>query len=94
MAALRRAIYLVPESPLAHFLMGELLLADGRRGEGRRRLEAAVRLLEGRSSDERLAGAEEWTVGMLRQAARTYLDTDSAGSAQRARAGGGSSREV
>jgi len=72
-AALGRAIYLVPDSASAHFLLGSLRLRQGKRREGRRSMETVVRLLQSVPRDEGLAGSDGLTAGRLLDMAQTYL---------------------
>jgi chemotaxis protein methyltransferase CheR len=74
MAALRRAIYLAPDSAPAHFLLGSLLLRQGKRRPGQRSLETAVSLLSRIPREETLPGCDGLTAGRLLQAARAHLE--------------------
>ncbi len=73
LAALRRALYLAPDSAPGHFLLGSLLLRRGERKQGRRSMEAVVTLLSAVSFDEPLPGGDGFTAGRLLDAARGYL---------------------
>ncbi len=73
--ALRRAIYLTPESVPAHFLLGSLLLQQGERRRGRRYMETVVRLLSPIPRDEAVAGGDGLTAGRLLETARAYLES-------------------
>ncbi len=74
LAALGRAIYLVPDSAPAHFLMGSLLVRQGKRREGRRSMETVVRLLQSVPRDEVLTGSEGLPAGRFLDTARAYLE--------------------
>lgn len=71
--ALRRAIYLAPDSAPAHFLLGSLLLQQGQRARGRRSMAIVVRLLSPVPRDEAVAGSDGLTAGRLLETARAYL---------------------
>lgn len=73
--ALRRALYLAPDSAPAHFLLGSLLLRQGQRQRGRRAMETVVRLLSALPGDELVAGSDGLTAGRLRETARAYLES-------------------
>ena len=72
--ALRRAIYLAPESAPAHFLLGSLLLRQGKRKRGQRSMEIVVSLLSPIPRDETVAGSDGLTAGRLLETARAYLE--------------------
>ena len=72
--ALRRAIYLAPDSAPAHFLLGSLLLRQGKRTQGRRSMETVVGLLSPLPRDMALAGGDGLTAGRLLETARAYLE--------------------
>lgn len=74
LAALGRAIYLVPDSAPAHFLLGSLRLRQGKRREGRRSMETVVSLLSSVPRDEAVSGSEGLTAGRLLDTARAYLE--------------------
>jgi chemotaxis protein methyltransferase CheR len=74
MAALRRAIYLAPDSAPAHFLLGSLLVRQGKRRQGQRSLETVVSLLSRIPRDEALPGGDGLTAGRLLDAARAHLE--------------------
>ncbi len=74
MEALRRAIYLAPESAPAHFLLGSLLLRQGKRKQGQRAMETVVSLLSPLARDEPVAGSDGLTAGRLLETARAYLE--------------------
>lgn len=74
MAALRRAIYLAPDSAPAHFLLGSLLLRQGQRRQGKRSLETVVSLLSRIPRDEALPGCDGLTAGRLLATARAHLE--------------------
>jgi chemotaxis protein methyltransferase CheR len=73
-AALRRAIYLAPDSAPAHFLLGSLLVRQGKRRQGQRSLETVVSLLSRIPRDEALPGGDGLTAGRLLDAARAHLE--------------------
>ncbi|MBI4637216.1 MAG: tetratricopeptide repeat protein [Candidatus Rokubacteria bacterium] len=72
--ALRRVIYLVPDSAPAHFLLGSLLLRQGQRQRARRSMETVVSLLSSAPRDEAVAGGDGLTAGRLVETARAYLE--------------------
>ncbi len=72
--ALRRAIYLAPDSAPAHFLLGSLLLRQGQEKRGRRCMETVVSLLSSIPRDEAVAGSDGLTAGRLLETARAYLE--------------------
>ena len=72
--ALRGALYLAPDSAPAHFLLGSLLLREGRRRRGRRCIETVVALLDPRPRDELVPGGDGLTAGRLLETARAYLE--------------------
>jgi chemotaxis protein methyltransferase CheR len=74
--ALRRVIYLVPDSAPAHFLLGSLWLRQGNRRRGRRCMETAVGLLESVPHDDTPAGGDGLTAGRLLELARAYLEIE------------------
>ncbi len=74
LAALRRAIYLAPDSAPAHFLLGSLLLRQGKRQSGQRSLETAVSLLSRIPRDAALPGCDGLTAGRLLDTARAHLE--------------------
>ena len=71
--ALRRALYLAPDSAPAHFLLGALLIRRGERRRGRRAMEAVLGLLERVPRDEVLPGSDGLTAGRLLETARAHL---------------------
>jgi chemotaxis protein methyltransferase CheR len=73
-AALRSAIFLAPDSPAAHFLLGGILVRRGALAQGRRSLEAAVALLEPLDPHAPAPGADGITAGALLDAARAHLE--------------------
>jgi chemotaxis protein methyltransferase CheR len=75
MTALRRAIYLTPNSTAAHFHLGSLLLQQGQQKQGRRCMETVVHLLKGVHHDEIVEGGDGLTAGRLREMATIYLET-------------------
>jgi chemotaxis protein methyltransferase CheR len=72
--ALRRAIYVVPDSPLAYFLLGSLLLQQGQRQQGKRSMETVVTLLYSVPRHAVVAGGDGITAGQLLETARMYLE--------------------
>lgn len=72
--AIRRAIYLAPDSPSAHFILGNLLLRQGQRVKARRSMETVVGLLDSVPSDQPVPGADGLTAGRLLETARAYLE--------------------
>ncbi len=75
LAALRHAIYLVPDSAPAHFLMGSLLMRQGERRRGRRCMETVMSLLTPLPRDEVLAAGDGLTAGRLMETARAYVES-------------------
>lgn len=73
--ALRRVIYLAPDSAPAHFLLGSLFFRQGEHRQGRRSLETVVSLLSSVPSDESVPGGDGLTAGRLLETARMYLAT-------------------
>jgi chemotaxis protein methyltransferase CheR len=72
--ALRGALYLAPDSASAHFLLGSLLLREGRPRRARRSIETVVALLDPRPRDELVPGGDGLTAGRLLETARAYLE--------------------
>jgi len=72
--ALRRAVYLAPNSSAAHFMLGCLLLRQGDRKGGRRSMETVVQLLHSASPDEAVFGSDGLTAGRLLETARAYME--------------------
>lgn len=72
--ALRRALYLAPDSAPAHFLLGSLLVREGHRRRGRRSMETVVALLSPLSRDEVVPGTGGLTAGRLLETAKAYLE--------------------
>lgn len=77
--ALRRAIYLNREFALAHYHLGLLLAATGRKPAGRRALVTAARIAGTLSADARLTAGSGLTAGALRKAARAQLESVTGG---------------
>jgi chemotaxis protein methyltransferase CheR len=72
--ALRRAIYLAPDLATSHFLLGSLLLRQGKRRRGRRAMETVMSLLKAVPADEPLPDNDGLTAGRLLESARMYLE--------------------
>lgn len=72
-ASLKRALYLDPEFALAHFALGNLRLAQGRRREAGRHFDNALALLRKRPQDEVLAESEGLTAGRLAEIIASVL---------------------
>lgn len=72
--ALRRAIYLAPESAAAHFMRGCLLMQQGDCKQGRLSLEVVVKLLRSAAPDETVPGSDGLTAGRLLETAQAYLE--------------------
>ena len=72
--ALRRVIYLSPNSVAAHFMRGCLLMRQGDCQQGRLSLEAVVKLLRSASLNEAVPGSDGLTAGRLLETARAYLE--------------------
>jgi len=72
--ALRRAVYLTPNSSAAHFMLGCLLLRQGDRKGGRRSMETVVQLLRSAAPDEVVPGSDGLTAGRLLETARAYME--------------------
>jgi chemotaxis protein methyltransferase CheR len=73
--AVRRALYLDPDSAVAHFLEGNLLLRRGERARGRRAMETVVTLLAAAPRDDLVPASGGLTAGRLCEMAQAYLDT-------------------
>ena len=63
--SLTRALYLDPDFVLAHFTLGNLRLAQGRRREAQRYFDTALALLHAHPHDEPLPESEGLTAGRL-----------------------------
>jgi tetratricopeptide (TPR) repeat protein len=72
--ALRRALYLDPDSAAANFLLGTLLLRMGEPGKGQRCLETVVGLLSPMPRDEPVHRGDGLTAGRLLEIARSHLE--------------------
>jgi chemotaxis protein methyltransferase CheR len=72
--ALRRTIYLTPDSAPAHLLQGMLLFRQGRRDRAQRSMQTVVNLLSSRPPDEVIAGSDGLTSARLLETARAYLE--------------------
>jgi chemotaxis protein methyltransferase CheR len=73
--ALRRAIYLAPDSAPAHYILGNLLLQQGQSRRARRCMEIVVHLLHEVPRDEAVPGGDGVTAGRLLEMARAYLES-------------------
>lgn len=73
LAALRRALYLDPDCPLAHFLLGALQLRRGERARGKRSMAVAEELLRAIPADDPVSATADVGTGRLLEAARAYL---------------------
>jgi len=71
--ALRRTLYLAPDLAPAHFLLGSLLLRQGKRKQARRSMGTVVKLLSSRPRDEVVPGGDGLTAGRLLETAQAYL---------------------
>ncbi len=71
--ALRRAAYLDPDSALAHFLLGSLLLRRGQVGRARQSLETVVRVLASAAPGAPVQGAGDATAAEILERARECL---------------------
>jgi chemotaxis protein methyltransferase CheR len=74
--ALRRALYLAPDSAAGHFLLGGVLLRRGQRHRARRCLQTVVDLLRTVPHDALVPGADGLTASRLAGAARAYLEAE------------------
>jgi chemotaxis protein methyltransferase CheR len=74
MEALRRVIYLDPDSASANFLMGSLLVRQEQRTRARRYLATALSLLRSVAHDEAVPGGEGLTAGRLLETTQMCLD--------------------
>ena len=72
--ALRRTLYLAPDLAPAHFLLGSLLLRQGKRKQALRSMGTVVKLLSSRPRDEVVPGGDGLTAGRLVETARAYLE--------------------
>ncbi len=72
--ALRRAIYLAPDSPLAHFLAGSLRFRQGDERGGKRAMTTAAHLLGRLARDEVVPGTDGVMAGRLLDTARLHLE--------------------
>ncbi|MGH7253798.1 MAG: CheR family methyltransferase, partial [Nitrospiraceae bacterium] len=71
--ALRRALYLDPNSVPATFLLGSLLFQQGDRSRGWRCMETVATLLQAVPRDEPIRGSGGLTAGRLLETAQGYL---------------------
>lgn len=74
-SAIRTALYLVPDSAAAHFLMGSVLSRLGRVEQARRSMATVLRLLD-MSAVPAMPIADEHAAADLRRLAATYFSTD------------------
>jgi chemotaxis protein methyltransferase CheR len=72
--ALRRAIYLRPDSAAAYLLLGSLLLQRGARARAARAWRTLLALLAALPDDEEVPGCDGFTAGRLRSTAAAYLE--------------------
>ena len=72
--SLRRAIYLKPDSALAHYFQGLIRRKQVQRTMALRDFDRVLELLEGRPDDMRVDGDEQLSVGELRRLARMQKD--------------------
>jgi chemotaxis protein methyltransferase CheR len=77
LGALRRVIYLAPDSAAAHFLLGSVLHRQGQRQQARRAMETVASLLSSLPRGEVVAGSDGLTAGRLLETARAYLELPS-----------------
>jgi chemotaxis protein methyltransferase CheR len=73
MKELRAAIYLAPDSAPAHFLLGSLLVRQGKPRRGRRSLETALNLLSAVPRHEAVPDGDGLLAGELAETVRAYL---------------------
>ncbi len=74
--ALRRAVYLAPDSAAAHYMLGCLLFRQGDRKRGRRSLEAVVKILQSSSPDQPVPGSDGLTAGRLLETSLAYMEME------------------
>ncbi len=74
LGALHRVVYLAPDFAAAHFLLGSILLCQGRHKQGLRSMETVVRLLQALPCDEKVPGSDGLAAGRLLETARAYLE--------------------
>lgn len=72
--ALRRTIYLAPDSAAAHFLLGSLLYRTGDHPRASRSMATVVRLLDQVPADHVVLATDGLNAGRLLAAARVYLE--------------------
>jgi len=90
--ALRRALYLDPDSASANFLLGSLLFRQGHMGRARRCMETVVTLLCAIPHDAPVCGSGGLTAGRLLETAQGYLAIGNPPSADSRRSNAGGSR--
>lgn len=71
---LRRAIYLQPDSIVAHYLMGIAWSAQSKSSEAARRFETTKRLLAGLEDSEIVPDSDGWSAAYLRESVRSLLN--------------------
>jgi tetratricopeptide (TPR) repeat protein len=69
----RRAVYLVPDSAVAHFRLGAVLATMGQDSQARRSFMTVLDLLQWLPDDALVGQHADVTVGVLRYAANSYL---------------------
>ncbi|WP_269715621.1 CheR family methyltransferase [Caulobacter sp. NIBR2454] len=77
--AFRRALYLSRDFVMAHYHLGLLLAATGRKPSGRKALATAAKIAGTLDGDVRLTAGSGLTAGALRQAARAQLESITGG---------------
>ena len=65
--ALKRVLYLNPDSIMAHFMLGNVTQQMGRISESDKHFENALKLLEGQDQEAELPSSDGMTVGRLRE---------------------------
>jgi len=73
LGALRRAVYLDPDAVMPHFLLGSLLLRQGKRAQGLLCMNVVTRLLSLLPCDAVLPDGDRLTAGRLLEMAREYV---------------------
>jgi chemotaxis protein methyltransferase CheR len=70
---LRRALYLQPDSIIAHYLMGTVLSAEGKQRAASRQFEITMRFLVLLEDDEIVPESEGWSAACLRASVSSFL---------------------